>query len=89
MGRREVDAWPHLVLYPDGTKGEVHNTAPKEWEVTERREVLGSRGRASWRGVVLEARQGGRWRVVVVGGCCRTMSEDIARLREAVCKNEG
>jgi homocysteine S-methyltransferase len=28
----EVDEWPSLVVYPDGTKGEVYNTTIKEWE---------------------------------------------------------
>lgn len=29
----EVDKWPSLVLYPDGTNGEVYNTETKKWEV--------------------------------------------------------
>ena len=28
----EVDEWPSLVVYPDGTRGEVYNTTTKEWE---------------------------------------------------------
>ena len=31
----EVVEWPSLVVYPDGTKGEVYNTATKEWEKVE------------------------------------------------------
>lgn len=27
-----VDGWPSLVVYPDGTNGEVYNTVTKEWE---------------------------------------------------------
>lgn len=28
----ELSAWPALVLYPDGTNGEVYNTTTQEWE---------------------------------------------------------
>jgi homocysteine S-methyltransferase len=31
----EVDEWPGLVLYPDGTDGEVYNTSTMEWEQRE------------------------------------------------------
>ena len=30
----EADEWPSLVVYPDGTKGEVYDTTTKDWEVT-------------------------------------------------------
>ncbi len=32
---RELDHSPALVLYPDGTKGEVYNTTTHEWEMPE------------------------------------------------------
>lgn len=28
----EVDEWPSLVVYPDGTRGEVYNTTTRVWE---------------------------------------------------------
>jgi homocysteine S-methyltransferase len=31
----EVQEWPSLVVYPDGTSGEVYNTTTKEWECQE------------------------------------------------------
>jgi homocysteine S-methyltransferase len=31
----EVKEWPSLVVYPDGTNGEVYNTTTKEWETQE------------------------------------------------------
>ena len=31
----EVQEWPSLVVYPDGTYGEVYNTTTKEWECQE------------------------------------------------------
>ncbi|KAH8815393.1 Homocysteine S-methyltransferase [Xylogone sp. PMI_703] len=29
----KLDDWPVLVIYPDGTNGEVYNTSTKEWEL--------------------------------------------------------
>jgi len=35
MERGEMEEkWPSLVLYPDGTRGEVYNTTTKEWMKT-------------------------------------------------------
>jgi homocysteine S-methyltransferase len=31
LERGELEEWPSLVLYPDGTRGEVYDTATKEW----------------------------------------------------------
>ncbi|KAK0624809.1 Homocysteine S-methyltransferase [Bombardia bombarda] len=31
----DISAWPSLVLYPDGTNGEVYNTTTKTWELPE------------------------------------------------------
>lgn len=30
---RQLDEWPSLVLYPDGTNGEVYNTVTQKWEL--------------------------------------------------------
>jgi homocysteine S-methyltransferase len=30
--KREIEEWPSLVVYPDGTDGEVYNTTTKVWE---------------------------------------------------------
>lgn len=39
LSKRDLDEWPALVLYPDGTDGEVYNTATKEWEMLEKAET--------------------------------------------------
>jgi homocysteine S-methyltransferase len=31
LERGELEEWPSLVLYPDGTRGEVYDTVTKEW----------------------------------------------------------
>ncbi|PBP22896.1 homocysteine S-methyltransferase [Diplocarpon rosae] len=80
---REAE-WPSLVIYPDGTDGEIYNTVTKEW-------VKGPAGRESetaWDetifGIVERARERGRWRSILVGGCCKTTPKDIERLRRRI-----
>jgi homocysteine S-methyltransferase len=40
LGDGEIDHAPSLVLYPDGTKGEVYNTSTHEWEKPEQDQDL-------------------------------------------------
>lgn len=35
VGSGELSGWPSLMLYPDGTNGEVYNTTTQKWEVPE------------------------------------------------------
>ncbi|KAM3486193.1 hypothetical protein MY8738_000695 [Beauveria namnaoensis] len=77
-----TEAWPALVLYPDGTNGEVYNTVTQTWES---KEEDGAAERGPWAKqlaeVVRATRRRGRWRQIVVGGCCMAGAEDIAALR--------
>ncbi|KDN71097.1 putative homocysteine S-methyltransferase [Colletotrichum sublineola] len=75
---------PALVLYPDGTNGEVYNTTTQKWE-----HPGGSRHPVkSWEAqlahVVADAESRGLWNQIVVGGCCKASHSDIARLRTEV-----
>ncbi|KAF5132913.1 Homocysteine S-methyltransferase YbgG [Metarhizium anisopliae] len=75
--------WPALVLYPDGTNGEVYNTVTQVWELPgDGRDV----SRVPWEEQLAEVVRGtegrGKWRQIVVGGCCMASWQDIARLRE-------
>ncbi|PBP25789.1 homocysteine S-methyltransferase [Diplocarpon rosae] len=83
MGRREAE-WPSLVIYPDGTDGEIYNTVTKEWV----KGSAGSGSKTTWDetifGIVERARERGRWRSILVGGCCKTTPEDIGRLRRRI-----
>ncbi|PQK16572.1 hypothetical protein BB8028_0006g08910 [Beauveria bassiana] len=77
-----TEAWPALVLYPDGTNGEVYNTVTQTWES---KVEDGAAERGPWAKqlaeVVRATRRRGRWRQIVVGGCCMAGAEDIAALR--------
>ncbi|KHO01300.1 Homocysteine S-methyltransferase [Metarhizium album ARSEF 1941] len=77
--------WPALVLYPDGTNGEVYNTVTQAWEVPDDAARV---TRVPWEEQLAEAVRGtetrGKWKQIVVGGCCMTSSEDISRLRRTL-----
>ncbi|KAL7800162.1 Homocysteine S-methyltransferase [Trichoderma ceciliae] len=77
-----IGKWPALVLYPDGTNGEVYNTTTQQWESpegTEREE------RVPWETqlaeVVRATEARGSWPQIIVGGCCMAGPSDIQSLR--------
>lgn len=77
-----VGDWPALVLYPDGTNGEVYNSATGHWE---RPHGTGDAKGPPWEQQLardVRATQArGRWRQIVVGRYCQAGADDIARLR--------
>lgn len=77
--------WPALVLYPDGTNGEVYNTTTQQWEIPEEEKHA---DRISWEqqlaDVVKATQLRTRWKQIVLGGCCMARAEDIQRLRQCV-----
>ncbi|KAM0252814.1 hypothetical protein ACHAQJ_007553 [Trichoderma viride] len=77
-----VENWPALVLYPDGTNGEVYNTTTKQWEIPkggEREDRIPWETQLTDTVRATEAR--GKWSQIMVGGCCRAGPSDIQRLR--------
>ncbi|PYH98468.1 Homocysteine S-methyltransferase [Aspergillus ellipticus CBS 707.79] len=80
-----VEERPALVLYPDGTQGEVYNTTTQTWE-----KVKGIGGEGAYAHpwevqlaqVVNDARATGQFSSVLVGGCCKASYNDIKRLGE-------
>ncbi|KAJ9134389.1 Homocysteine S-methyltransferase [Coniochaeta hoffmannii] len=82
--RRGLEEWPSLVLYPDGTNGEIYNTVTQKWELPEGVKAPTQSWESQVGQVVQSTRRRCRWRSIVVGGCCKTSPADIARLREAV-----
>ncbi|KAJ4857081.1 homocysteine s-methyltransferase domain-containing protein [Trichoderma breve] len=77
-----VEKWPALVLYPDGTNGEVYNTTTMQWEIPQGTE---QQDRVPWETqlaeVVRATEARGEWPQIIVGGCCRARPSDIQRLR--------
>lgn len=83
LSQGKMSHWPSLVLYPDGTNGEVYDTLLKEW-VLPKEPLIETFG--SWEDqlaeVVWETCEKGQWPTVVVGGCCMASAAHIQRLRE-------
>ncbi|KAI1461800.1 Homocysteine S-methyltransferase [Annulohypoxylon moriforme] len=77
---------PTLVLYPDGTNGEIYDTVTKTWKAPAGH--LNLMTQLPWEQQLAEvvslARSQHCWRSIVVGGCCKATHSDITRLRAIV-----
>ena len=76
---------PALVLYPDGTNGEVYNTTTQTWELPAGHSAATAAQCITWdeklADIVRRAQRGGKWKLVVVGGCCKASPVLISKLR--------
>ena len=75
--------WPWLVVYPDGAEGLVYNTTSQTWDAVEssrNTEILSSWDEEVAR-IVRRACERSFWNGILVGGCCKTTPDHIARLR--------
>ncbi|KAJ9157588.1 Homocysteine s-methyltransferase [Pleurostoma richardsiae] len=82
--KRKLSQWPSLVLYPDGTNGEVYNTETQRWELPEGNQKPDIPWEIQLANVVEMAANRGRWRSILVGGCCKTSHQDIKNLIRAI-----
>jgi homocysteine S-methyltransferase len=84
----DAEEWPALVLYPDGTNGEVYNTTTQTWDMPEDAKAGGAGGGLPWEDVLARAVEGtksrGKWKTIVVGGCCKALPEHISKLRTRI-----
>ncbi|KAJ5619168.1 hypothetical protein N7510_003152 [Penicillium lagena] len=81
---------PCLVLYPDGTNGEIYNTSTQTWErPTNARDD--AKKRCPWElqlaQVVQDATASGNFHSFLVGGCCKASHADIEKLHDRL-KNQ-
>ncbi|RFU31351.1 hypothetical protein B7463_g4979, partial [Scytalidium lignicola] len=87
-----INDWPVLVMYPDGTNGEIYNTVTKQWDPVDRdgNQKLNS---IQWdeklMRVVQRTDRRGRWKAIFVGGCCKTSPAMIDKLRKAIDNYRG
>ena len=81
-----ITEWPALVLYPDGTNGEVYNTTTQRWEISGN--AAQQTALPTWEdqltAVVRGTETRGSWKSIVVGGCCMAGPDAIARLRTSL-----
>ncbi|KAK8041614.1 hypothetical protein PG994_014621 [Apiospora phragmitis] len=64
-----LETAPCLLLYPDGTKGEVYNTTTKKWEKQQAHTQAA------------DHKDQGVFRSFIVGGCCKASAAEINELR--------
>ncbi|KAH7369324.1 homocysteine S-methyltransferase [Plectosphaerella cucumerina] len=73
---------PALVLYPDGTNGEVYNTTTQTWDLPEGGRAPTGPWDAQMAEIVAGAKARGRWSAVVAGGCCKTSHGMLSNLKQ-------
>lgn len=72
---------PRLVIYANGANGQVYDSTSQTWIGT--KETEGPWVDQTW-ATVEAARKRGNWAGIVVGGCCKTTTEDIRSLRQHI-----
>ncbi|EAW14962.1 homocysteine S-methyltransferase family protein [Aspergillus clavatus NRRL 1] len=83
MAAGRVSTVPTLVLYPDGTNGEVYNTTTQTWEKPEGYTNDDARPWEKQLGqIVNDAGANGPFTSFLVGGCCKASHNDIRKLAE-------
>ncbi|KAI1641640.1 Homocysteine S-methyltransferase [Daldinia loculata] len=80
----KLETQPSLVLYPDGTNGEVYDTTTKTWRAPTSQPLPMSSWERQVADVVVHARNQQCWRSIVVGGCCKANHDNIRRLRAII-----
>lgn len=76
----EIDMWPSLIVYPDGTNGEVFNTRTHQWETKESPNSEYCPWDEMMYGIISRARHRGAWNSIYAGGCCKISPKDIKNL---------
>ncbi|KIW95512.1 uncharacterized protein Z519_04097 [Cladophialophora bantiana CBS 173.52] len=68
---------PRLVVYPDGAGKKLYNTKLQQW-------IGDDEGQLPWDqqvfSIVKEVKERGRWKGILVGGCCKTTPGHIKKL---------
>ncbi|ETS86172.1 hypothetical protein PFICI_04197 [Pestalotiopsis fici W106-1] len=76
---------PAMVVYPDGTNGEVYNTTTKTWEKPQGQEHKDIANADSWASqlanVIRTSSTRGCFQSYLVGGCCKASAVDIGDLK--------
>lgn len=72
---------PRLVIYPDGAGGKVYDTTLQQWIGSDKNETPWDQ---QVHEIITEVQGRGRWQGIIVGGCCKTSPENIAKLHAKV-----
>lgn len=74
---------PHLVLYPDGANNMTYDTTSQMWVPAKDATGVGKWEEEMF-DIVHEVQERDKWAGIVVGGCCKTRPQQIARLSEKI-----
>ncbi|CAN8099694.1 unnamed protein product [Discula destructiva] len=83
----KISSWPALVLYPDGTNGEIYNTTTQTWELPAGEAVQSTPWEQHLGDIVLAASRRQKWSTIMAGGCCKASHSDIKKLVDYVKHN--
>lgn len=72
---------PYLLIYPNGANGLVYDTTTQNW-IPEHHGASVLDWDEEVFNILKEVQERNQWAGVIVGGCCKTKPQDIARLRE-------
>ena len=70
---------PRLVIYPDGAGGLVYDTMRQQWVGSGDED---SPWDLSMEKIVKQVTDRGKWKGLIVGGCCKTTPDHIAKLKQ-------
>jgi homocysteine S-methyltransferase len=74
---------PHLVIYPDGANDLTYDTTSQKWMPGNNPTVVRKWDEEMF-DIVQEVENRDKWAGIIVGGCCKTKSQHIARLSERI-----
>ncbi|RMZ85711.1 hypothetical protein DV737_g391, partial [Chaetothyriales sp. CBS 132003] len=80
--------YPRLVIYPDGAGNQAYDTLTHQW-VMQAHLTTGAEVRSWSEGmvdIIQEVQRRGRWKSIIVGGCCKTSPAMIKDLRTRLDK---
>ena len=78
---------PHLVIYPDGADKLTYNTTSQTWTPRETAITVRDWDEEMF-DIVQEVEKRDKWAGIIVGGCCKTKPQHIARLSERFKENK-
>ena len=76
--------FPRLVLYPDGASGQVYDTTRQQWVSNTSVDTDAKPWHEQVHKIVKDVQRRGKWKGIIVGGCCKTGPSHIAALRKLI-----
>lgn len=75
---------PRLIIAPNGSKGQRYDSTTQTWIGV--KDEKSDWSQSTW-AIVKEVQARGKWKGIIVGGCCKTGPQEIASLRRMIDKD--